>query len=98
MVTVTTAASQFWSLDSGLATNFSATFPGKSLAQNLHTGAPPVPETYTPFTVYPDNNNTWSLATTGTGPRTLCVDLQLTIPVMVISGTYGATAVYSLYY
>ena len=97
-LSVSPSPTQFWSLESGLTADFSASFNGNSLAENLHVGAPPVPENYTPFTVYPDNNNAWSLAATGTGPLVLCVDLQLTIPVTVHSGTYGSTAVYTLYF
>ena len=97
-IAVNTAATQNWSLESGLSADFSASFNGKNLAQSLYAGAPPVPETYTAFTVYPDNNNAWALTATGTGSKVLCVDLQLTIPVTVLSGTYGSSAVYTLYY
>jgi len=97
-VTVNEAAATHWSLDTGLWTDFSSSFPGNSLAWNMYVTTPILPETWTPFTVYPDNNNNWSLAVTNTGTVTYCVDLRLTIPVSVLSGSYGSNAVYSVYY
>jgi hypothetical protein len=99
-VTVDTTITN-WSLDHGLFTDFEngATgkvgFSGTLLRNNTHLTTPlPV---YTPFVVYSDGQN-WTLIQANGGMKTYCVDLQITVPNTVLSGTYSSNATYSLYY
>lgn len=90
-----------WSLDHGLFTDFenvmngSVAFSGKLMYNNSHLATPlPV---YTPFIVYSDGSN-WTLLQANGGMKTYCIDLQITVPNSVLSGTYASNATYSLYY
>ena len=90
-----------WSLDHGLFTDFedvmsgTVAFSGKLMKNNTHLATPhPV---YTPFIVYSDGQN-WALVQANGGMKTYCVDLQITVPNSVLSGTYASNATYSLYY
>ena len=91
----------YWSLDHGLFTDFEdvmtghVAFSGKLMFNNSHLATPlPV---YTPFIVYSDGSN-WTLLQANGGMKTYCVDLQITVPNNVLSGTYASNATYSLYY
>jgi hypothetical protein len=99
-VTVDTTVTN-WSLDHGLFTDFEdvmtghVAFSGKLMFNNSHLATPlPV---YTPFIVYSDGSN-WTLLQANGGMKTYCVDLQITVPNNVLSGTYASNATYSLYY
>jgi hypothetical protein len=90
-----------WSLDHGLFTDFEnaltgkVAFSGKLLSNNSHLATPhPV---FTPFIVYSDGTN-WALLQANGGMKSYCVDLQITVPTSVLSGTYSSNATYSLYY
>ena len=85
-----------WTVDQGLSNDFSSSFNGTNLANNTYLVLPN--PTATPFTVYPDNNNAWSILAKGSGTETFCVDLTITIPVTVLSGVYTTNAVYTLFY
>jgi hypothetical protein len=99
-VTVDTTVTN-WALDHGLFTDFenvmtgAVAFSGKLMSNNSHLATPlPV---YTPFIVYSDGSN-WTLLQANGGMKTYCVDLQITVPNSVLSGTYASNATYSLYY
>jgi len=99
-VTVDTSVTN-WSLDHGLFTDFEdvmtgkVAFSGTLLHNNSHLATPlPV---YTPFIVYSNGSN-WTLLQANGGMKTYCVDLQITVPSSVLSGTYASNATYSLYY
>jgi hypothetical protein len=99
-VTVDTAITN-WSLDHGLFTDFENVMTGKvsfsgTLMHNNSHVATPLP-VYTPFIVYSDGSN-WTLLQANGGMKTYCVDLQITVPNSVLSGTYASNATYSLYY
>jgi hypothetical protein len=89
-----------WTLDHGLFTDFENTmnvvaFPGKDMYNNTHIGTP-LPS-YTPFVVYSDGQ-AWAVAGASGGMKSFCVDLQITVPTSVSTGTYSSNATYSLYY
>ncbi len=87
-----------WQLDDGLSGDFASAFPGADLQNNTYLqAATPQPKS-TPFVVYPHNNNAWYKFATGTGLKTYCVDLTLTIPATVAGGAYTTNAVYTIYY
>ncbi|MFN2527847.1 MAG: hypothetical protein ABR584_03925 [Candidatus Baltobacteraceae bacterium] len=85
-----------WTVDEGLSNDFSASFNGNNLANNSYLSTPhPSP---TPFVVYPDNNNAWTIMDKNTLTKTYCVDLTITVPVTVLSGAYQTNAIYTLFY
>lgn len=94
-VNITTTVT-LWTVDTGLATDFSPSFNGTALAHNSYVATPR--PTSTPFTVYPDNNNAWGIMDKNGGTKTYCVDLTLNVPITVLGGVYTTTAVYTLYY
>ena len=94
-VKITTSVS-LWTVDEGLGNDFSASFNGKNLANNSYLSTPQ--PTSTPFVVYPDNNNSWSIMDKQGGTKTYCVDLTITVPVTVLSGVYQTNAIYTLFY
>lgn len=85
-----------WTVDVGLANDFSGSFNGNNLAHNSYLATPK--PTATPFIVYPDNNNAWAIMDKNGGNKTYCVDLTLNVPITVLGGVYSTTAVYTLYY
>jgi hypothetical protein len=99
-VTIDTAQTS-WTLEHGLFTDFenissgAVAFSGKLMYNNTHI-ATPLPA-YTPFIVYSDGQ-AWSVAGSSGGMKTYCVDLQITVPNSVLTGTYASNATYSLYY
>ena len=99
-ITVDTAITN-WSLDHGLFSDFEdsmtghVAFGGTLMKNNSHLTTP-LPQ-YTPFIVYSDGSN-WTLLQANGGIKTYCIDLQITVPNSVLSGTYSSNATYSLYY
>ena len=85
-----------WTVDEGLGNDFSASFNGNNLANNSYLSTPK--PTSTPFVVYPDNNNSWTIMDKNGGTKTYCVDLTITVPVTVLSGVYQTNAIYTLFY
>lgn len=85
-----------WTVDEGLGNDFSGSFNGNNLANNSYLSTPH--PTSTPFVVYPDNNNSWSIMDKNGGTKTYCVDLTITVPVTVLSGVYQTNAIYTLFY
>jgi hypothetical protein len=94
-VNITTTVG-LWTVDTGLATDFSPGFNGTTLAHNSYIATPR--PTATPFSVYPDNNNAWGIMDKNGGTKIYCVDLTLNVPITVLGGVYTTTAVYTLYY
>lgn len=94
-VNITTTVT-LWTVDTGLATDFTPSFSGTALAHNSYYATPR--PTSTPFTVYPDNNNAWSIMDKSGGSKLYCVDLTLNVPITVLGGVYTTTAVYTLFY
>lgn len=96
-VTVQTAVTA-WQLKTGLTNDFASNFTGGNLYYRFYDtpgGTPPA--SYTQFTVYPTTGqNAWQPMTSAGGTHTFCIDLQLTIPIVVHSGAYGTNAVYTL--
>ncbi len=100
--TVTVDSTKAWSLDEGLATDFSGVsdgdpvgFSGTNLANDTYK-ATPLP-TSTPYVVYEDDGSKWSLVGTGSVMTTYCVTLTITVPGSTLAGPYSTNAVYSLY-
>lgn len=93
---IVTTAITVWTVDVGLSNNFSTAFNGTNLAHNSYLSTPR--PTSTPFSVYPDNNNAWSIMDKNGGNKTYCVDLTVNVPITVLGGVYTTTAVYTLYY
>jgi hypothetical protein len=101
-VTVDTTVTS-WTLEHGLFSDFTGmndqgatqSFSGRLLYNNSHL-ATPLPA-YTPFIVYSDGQAFVNLATGG-GMKTYCIDLQVTVPTSILTGTYNSNATYSLYY
>jgi hypothetical protein len=101
-VTVDTTQTS-WTLEHGLFSDFSGmndqgatqTFSGRLLYNNSHL-ATPLPA-YTPFIVYSDGQAFVNLALGG-GMKTFCIDLEITVPTSVLTGSYNSNATYSLYY
>lgn len=85
-----------WTVDEGLSNDFSASFNGNNLANNSYLSTPK--PTSTPFVVYPDNNNAWSIMDKNGLTKTYCVDLTITVPITVLGGTYQTNAIYTLFY
>lgn len=85
-----------WTVDQGLSNDFSPSFNGANLWNNTYVSVPN--PTSTPYIVYPDNNNAWSIMAKSGGTQTYCVDLTVTVPVTVLSGVYTTNAVYTLFY
>lgn len=86
----------YWQLEHGLSNDFAGSFPGSDLANNTHVAAPNA--TATPFVVYANDGGKWALISTSAGAKTYCVDLTLTIPLVVAQGAYSSNAVYTLFY
>ena len=90
-----------WTLDHGLFTDFEnvptgkVAFAGSLLFNNSHVGTP-LPA-YTPFIVFSDGQSWVNVLASG-GVKTMCVDLQITVPTSVLSGTYNSNATYTLLY
>jgi hypothetical protein len=97
-VTVHTLSTTSWTLDDGVSNDFTATFPGKNLANNTYIQTANPNPTTTPFVVYPHNNNTWFAFAKSSGVQTYCVTLTLTVPATVKEGAYSTNAIYTLYY
>jgi hypothetical protein len=93
--TVTVDMTTAWSLEQGLTSDFTTSFPGKDLANNTYVSTP-LP-TATPYVVYADDSSEWSLLGTGTGKTTYCVTLTLTIPASTPAGAYVTNAIYTLF-
>lgn len=103
-VTSNAGGVSLWTIRQGLASDFiSGTWPGRDLANNVHLSpAPPsTPQpTATPYMVYPSawTNAASSQQSGGGNIKTYCVDLTLTVPSNVATGSYSTTAVYTLWY
>lgn len=95
-VTSNAASIASWTIKQGLANDFiSGSWAGSSLANNSYLqGGTPQP-TSSPFVVYPTN---WTVMATNGYTKTYCVDLTLSIPGTVKTGSYSTTAVYTLWY
>lgn len=93
--TVTVSTTTSWSLDQGLSNDFATNFSGKDLGNNTYVSTPK--PTSTPYYVYADNGNEWTLAGTGSAITTYCVTLTLTVPSTVSAGTYSSNAIYTLF-
>lgn len=93
--TVTVDMLTTWSLEQGLTSDFTTSFPGKDLANNTYISTP-LP-TATPYVVYADDSSEWSLLGTGSVKTTYCVTLTLTIPAGVAGGAYVTNAIYTLF-
>jgi hypothetical protein len=98
-VTVHTATSTSWTLDDGLSGDFITTnWTGGSLANNTYIqGATPQP-TSTPFVVFTTDGSHWNQKANGSGMKTYCVTLTLSIPASVPGGAYSTNAIYTLYF
>jgi hypothetical protein len=94
---VTIDTSKAWTLEQGLSNDLASSFPGKDVANNTYLMAATPKPTATPYVVYPDDGNEWSLTGTGSAFTTYCVTLTITIPGAVTQGTYSTNAIYSLY-
>jgi hypothetical protein len=85
-----------WTVDQGLSNDFSSSFNGNNLANNSYLSTPK--PTSTPFVVYADNNNAWTIMDKSGLTKTYCVDLTITVPITVLGGTYQTNAIYTLFY
>ena len=89
-----------WTLKHGLSNDFSDgaghTFVGGSVANNTYVTTPNA--TATPFVVYSTDGGTWANIGIGSGIRTYCVDLTVTMPITTPQGTYSSNAIYTIYY
>lgn len=98
-VTVDTPSTTSWTLDDGLSADFNGSgFPGNDLSQQSYLQGSSAIPTPSPFTVYPNNNNTWFARFHSSGLQTYCVTLTLTVPLSVPVGTYSSNAIYTLFY
>lgn len=98
-VTVDTSSTTSWTLDDGLSNDFvTGSWTGTNLLNNtsLQSGTPQPAST--PFIVYPDNSNKWNQKFNGSGMKTYCVTLTLTVPSNIGQGAYTTNAIYTLYY
>jgi len=94
--TVTVDMTTAWSLEEGITSDFSSTFPGKDLGNNTYAGSTPQP-TATPYVVYADDGSAWSGLASGSTKTTYCVVLTVTVPSGVTDGTYDTNAIYTLF-
>lgn len=99
-VQVTTTVTR-WTLDTALSSDFTGSagsFPGKDMSFSQYEFSPPSPQTWTPYVVYAQNNNSYQATVTAGGSHTYCVDLQLTSPISTPGGSYSTNAVYTVFY
>jgi hypothetical protein len=96
-LTVTVNMTSAWSLEEGVTSDFSSSFPGKDLANDTYLQAATPKPTSTPYIVYADDGSVWSGLASGTTITTYCVDLTVTVPMSVTDGTYVTNAVYTLF-
>ncbi len=93
-VTSNAATISSWTIRQGVANDFiSGTWPGNDLADNVYISTPQ--PTATPLYVYP---SAWAPVVSSANTKTYCVDLTLTVPSSVKTGSYSTTAVYTLYW
>jgi hypothetical protein len=89
-----------WTLQHGLFSDFESTlgavaFSGHLMFNNSHVGTP-LPS-YTPFIVFSDGQSWVNVLASG-GVKSMCVDLRITVPTSVLTGTYNSNATYTLLY
>lgn len=93
---VTVSTTKAWTLYDGVSNDFASTFPGQDLGNNTYVSTPK--PTSTPYVVYADDGNAWTVLSTGSAITTYCVSLTLTVPGTVTAGTYSSNAIYTLYF
>lgn len=91
-----------WNLRDDLYTDFigsaGGSMPGGTLQRDYYiTPGSPV-NAPVAFNVYSDNGGNWTSIESSTGSKVYCVNLALTVPTSVYTGTYSSNAIYTLYY
>ena len=95
--TVTVDMTSTWSLEEGLTSNFSSTWPGNDLSNDTYKNSATPQPTSTPYVVYATDGSEWSLLGTGTTETTYCVTLTITVPASITDGTYSTNAIFTLF-
>jgi hypothetical protein len=91
-------AAKAWTLDEGVTSDFTTGFPGNDVGNNTYLSSATPKPTATPYAVYADDGNAWTLLSTGgVGMTTYCVTLTITVPASVTAGPYSTNAIYSIY-